>query len=141
MNLLNLFGIGSKAHPMPEAGSMATSLAATEGEYGVAFEVRNTSDRPQTFCIFQTPLEDFRADYLDVTDASGAEMRYIGVKIKRKPPSKRHFVKLGPGESRRASFRLDAGYALDGQRPFTVRFRGGPEINGLPDSNEVTLGA
>ncbi len=130
---------GAGAHPMPEAGSVTTMLAAAGDS--LTFTVTNISPAPQSFCMFQTPFEDFRADYLAVLGPDGVQADYIGVKIKRNPPSERHFLTLAPGESKSASIALSAGYRLVGAGPWSVQFKGQAEVNGLPDSNTVTVGA
>jgi hypothetical protein len=127
-------------HPMPAGGSVKSALSAGGAPGELTFSVENISAAAQTVCIFQTPFEDFRADILEVRDATGAEMAYVGVRIKRGPPKERHFLTVEPGATLSATFRLDAGYRLDGAAPFTVRFKGAPEVNGLPDSNAVTVG-
>lgn len=147
MGRFSFFGAGRSrpdaagSHPMPAEGSLRTSLSPAPEDGAFIFAVENTSDAAQTFCIFQTPFEDFRADILEVRDAGGAEMAYIGIKIKRGPPKDRHFLTVEPGAVLSATFRLDAGYRLDGVAPFAVRFKGAPDVNGLPDSNEVSVGA
>jgi hypothetical protein len=146
MGRFSFFGAGRSRpdaagpHPMPAEGSVRTALSPAPEVGAFIFSVENISGAAQTFCIFQTPFEDFRADILDVSDATGSQAAYIGVKVKRGPPKERHFLTVEPGATLTATFRLDAGYRLDGAAPFSVRFKGAPDVNGLPDSNTIEVG-
>lgn len=145
MKRFGFFGAKSKPsteaveHVRPDMDAMSTKLTAGANGTEIVFAVQNHGKTAQTFCVFQTPLEDFRADILEVTGPDGARMDYVGVKIKRNPPKERHFVTLAPGETREATFALESGYALIGDGPFEVQFIGTPAINGLPDSNRVVV--
>ncbi|HRE88511.1 MAG TPA: hypothetical protein PK095_05160 [Myxococcota bacterium] len=129
--------------PDASPGTLAqnTSLIETtlsrEGDE-LVFTATNHGNEPARFCVFMTPFEGFRGDILEVIDSRGTPMEYLGIQIKRKPPEERHFMTLAPSEARRTAFVLSKEYGLTGQPPYTVRFKGTPDINGLADSNLTT---
>ncbi len=109
----------------------------TEGGTGLVFEVTSRSE--SRLCIYHTPLEGFRGNILEVRDANGKRARYIGISVKRSPPSERHYIALTEDESRSITFDLAQAYRLSGEGPYRVQFKGNPHTNNLPDSNVLEL--
>lgn len=101
--------------------------------------VHNPGPAVARFCRWHTPIEGFAADFLVVEPPGGPPLPYQGVLAKRGAPGPEDFLTLKPGESAEAVFGLVEGYGPLPAGPLTVRFKGSPGVNGLPDSAPLTL--
>jgi hypothetical protein len=107
------------------------------GEVNLVFTVQSVQEH--RLCIYHTPLESFSRSILDIKDAGGESVGYLGPMIKRGPPSKRDYVTVRPNEPLAATFNLAHHYGVAGGSTYTVQFKGNPFTNGLPDSNILAL--
>ena len=114
-----------------------------QGEPGHATMLRFTvhANESGRLCLYQTPFEGFAASILDVRTTDGHSVAYLGRMVKRRPPNDSDLVRLEAGEHRTTTFDLAQHYAIESGTRYTVRFKGNPDLNGLPDSNVLEISA
>lgn len=115
--------------------TLAQAGAATPAKAALELTVTNDGDAPARFCVYHTPFEGMRNAFLDVTDAAGKPVQYIGMMAKRSPPTAKDWRTVAPGARLRATFDLRQGYLLVPGR-YTVRFAG---ADGLPASAAISV--
>jgi peptidyl-Lys metalloendopeptidase len=86
-----------------------------------------------------TPIEGFKGNFLDVTDAEGNKIPYTGAMVKRGKPSRSAFVHLAPQASIVAEFNLLDAYPIRQAGTYRIQFKGNASMNGLPDSNVLEI--
>ena len=108
-----------------------------DGTVNLLFEVSSTQSHK--FCIWQTPLEGFSADVLEVLDADGNPADYTGTHIKRGKPDPSDYLTLKPNTPAAETFDLAKEYDVSKKGTYTVQFEGNEYINELPDSNVLQV--
>lgn len=137
---LDLFGVLPMPSRLEATNTLKVELSTTgQGTDEVTLTVSNPTEQAQRFCVYHTPFEGFSADFLEVVDSANTAMDYQGVMRKRAAPQERHYRTVAPHASDVVSFKVGEGYALNGQAPYKVTFKGNASINGLGDSNTVTI--
>jgi hypothetical protein len=113
--------------------------AQVGGKVLLTFTVHNAGTKAQKFCRYMTPIEGFKGNILQVTDASGARVSYKGVLKKRGKAGPEDYITLDCGESQTVSFDLLPAYPLATPGVYQVKFLGSKAMNGLLDSNVVEI--
>lgn len=119
--------------------SSETTVHALGQPIMLTCKVDNEGDGPAKFCRYMTPFEGFNGDILDITDGNGAKAKYLGPMKKRSKPTAKDDIHLAAGESLKAEFDLASVYDISKAGAFTVMFKGNSNLNGLPNSNSITL--
>lgn len=107
----------------------------------LTFSVTNNGGKAARFCRYMTPLEGFKGNFLDATDAIGNKIPYAGAMVKRGKPRPSAFVHVAPQGSIVAEFNLLDAYPIRQAGTYRIQFKGNPSMNGLADSNvlEITV--
>lgn len=105
----------------------------------ITFSVTNNEGKAARFCRYMTPLEGFKGNFLDVTDAIGNKIPYAGAMVKRGKPRPSAFVHVAPQGSIVAEFNLLDAYPIRQAGTYRIQFKGKTSMNGLPDSNVLEI--
>lgn len=122
--------------PGADATQLEVSLSIEAGTR-LSLSVHNPTGSSLAFCVYHTPFEGMRSNFLAVIDASGKPINYRGMMAKRIAPTAEHFIHLDAGEARQVSFEISGDYVLK-PGSYQVRFLGSIH-NGLRDSNSITV--
>lgn len=110
---------------MKAAEGLSGRLEAVKPQYGrteakqLRFTLTNTAGESLHVLKWQTPLEGFTADILEVK-RDGQPVRYIGRQVKRAAPSERDYVLILPGKSISATVNVAAAYDVSAPGEYTV---------------------
>ncbi len=112
--------------------------AYTLGEtISLSMTILNTGEKSYTFLPWGTPLENrFTGDCLEVKH-NGVALPYIGIMVKRIPPTEKDYVTLQANETSTGEVKLYDGYKLDKKGTYTIQFK--ETYQGLPASNVVEI--
>jgi peptidyl-Lys metalloendopeptidase len=88
----------------------------------VTVTIRNTSRTWQYLPKWQTPFAGVQAPLFDVT-RDGLPVSYLGIQVKRAPPTSADLIALAPGTARRSRVELSALYRMDITGAYTIRYR------------------
>jgi peptidyl-Lys metalloendopeptidase len=77
----------------------------------IRFTFRNTTKEAVKLLKWNTPLEGFASNFLDITH-NGEKVPYIGKLVRRGEITERDFVTLKPSEKRTVTLDLEKGYAI-----------------------------
>jgi peptidyl-Lys metalloendopeptidase len=100
----------------------------------VTVTVRNTSRATLYVPAWQTPFAGVQAPLFDVT-RDGLPVTYLGIRVKRPPPTPSDFIALGPGAARSARVELSALYRMEITGAYSVRYRADHlQVYGRPDT-------
>ena len=88
----------------------------------VTVTIRNTSRAWQYLPKWQTPFAGVQAPLFDVT-RDGLPVSYLGIQVKRAPPTPADFIALAPGAARSSRVELSALYRMDITGAYTIRYR------------------
>jgi hypothetical protein len=128
------------------SASFSTELLATQQQYKLGEPIELTfavtcKTKSAKFCRYMTPLEGFSGNILEVKDAAGQNVEYIGPSKKRGKPGPEDYITLTGGNSTKATFDLQNFYPIKASGQYSVKFRGSKGMNQLPDSNvlEITV--
>jgi peptidyl-Lys metalloendopeptidase len=88
----------------------------------VTVTIRNTSRTWQYLPKWQTPFAGVQAPLFDVT-RDGLPVSYLGIMVKRAPPTAADLVALAPGAARSSRVELSALYRMDITGAYTIRYR------------------
>ena len=103
----------------------------------LSLEVKNTGNKPYTFLPWGTPIENkFTGACLQVTH-DNKDVDYIGIMVKRMPPTEKDYITLESGEITVGKVNLLDGYHLDENGVYTIQFE--ERYNGLPESNTIKI--
>ncbi len=125
LSALLLFGGASRAATpgglVVEVTPARQSLAGNENVV-VTVTIRNTSRSWQYVPKWQTPFAGVEAPLFDVT-RDGLPVSYLGIQVKRAPPTSADLVALAPGAARSSRVELSALYRMDITGAYTIRYR------------------
>jgi peptidyl-Lys metalloendopeptidase len=100
----------------------------------VTVTLRNTSTMTLYVPTWQTPFAGVQAPLFDVT-RDGLPVTYLGIQVKRPPPTPRDVIALRPGAARSARVELSALYRMDITGAYSVRYRTGYlQVGSRPDA-------
>lgn len=125
--------------------TVTVTLSKKESSYALDrpveldFSVSNSSTQDQQICRYATPIEAFRNDFLIVKDATGEEIDYRGILVKRGPPKREDYLTLSPGDTVTHRFVLTQAYPITKKGIYTIQFLGREDLNRLPDSNVLKI--
>ena len=88
----------------------------------VTVTIRNTSRTWQYLPKWQTPFAGVQAPLFDVT-RDGLPVSYLGIQVKRAPPTAADVIALAPGAARSSRVELSALYRMDITGAYTIRYR------------------
>jgi len=88
----------------------------------VTVTFRNTSNTWRTLPKWQTPFAGVLAQLFEVT-RDGLPVSYLGIQVKRAPPTSADVTALAPGAARSSRVELSALYRMDITGAYTVRYR------------------
>ena len=88
----------------------------------VTVTIRNTSRTWQYLPKWQTPFAGVQAPLFDVT-RDGLPVSYLGIQVKRAPPTSADLIALAPGAARSSRVELSALYRMDITGAYTIRYR------------------
>lgn len=106
-------------------------------ELFIITEVKNMGESPARFCKYHTPFEGTANEIFEVLK-DGKKIPYQGKLKKRRPPTDKDYVDLGPRQSITCEVRLNEEYDIVEKGHYTIRFLGSV-ISRLNDSNEITF--
>jgi peptidyl-Lys metalloendopeptidase len=121
---LLLGGAGQAAPPgglVVELTPARQSLTASQ-DVVVTVTIRNTSRTWQYVPKWQTPFGGVEAPLFDVT-RDGLPVTYLGIQVKRAPPTSADVIALAPGAARSSRVELSALYRMDITGAYTIRYR------------------
>ncbi|SDC21405.1 peptidyl-Lys metalloendopeptidase [Massilia sp. PDC64] len=119
-----LGGIGHAAPPrgiVVEVTPARQSLTRNQ-DIIVTVTIRNTSRTWQYLPKWQTPFAGVQAPLFDVT-RDGLPVSYLGIMVKRAPPTSADLIALAPGAARSSRVELSALYRMDITGAYTIRYR------------------
>ena len=129
MCLVFLFSLHANSSFALESG-IVTKIEPVLAEYSaqdkldIKISYTNVSSENVRFLKWNTALVgSIQHDFLSVV-FDGAELPYIGIHIKRLPPTSRDFITLSPGETISAVVDLSKAYALKAGGQYTLLYRG-----------------
>jgi len=100
----------------------------------VTVTIRNTSHATLYVPAWQTPFAGVQAPLFDVT-RDGLPVTFLGIRVKRAPPTPAEFIALGPGAARSARVELSALYRMEITGAYSVRYRADHlQVYGRPDT-------
>jgi hypothetical protein len=103
----------------------------------LSLEVKNTDKKPYTFLPWGTPLEKrLTKNCIQITH-NGTPIPYIGILVKRIPPTEKDYVTLTINESLTGEINLQNDYKLTEKGTYKIQFK--ETYKGLPASNTVTI--
>lgn len=103
----------------------------------LSMEVKNTGKKPYTFLPWKTPIENrFTGECLNIT-YNNKVVEYIGIMVKRMPPTKKDFITLKTGEIATGKVNVLDGYQLTEKGIYIIEFK--EEHKGLPKSNSIKI--
>ncbi len=88
----------------------------------VTVTIRNTSRTWQYLPKWQTPFAGVQAPLFNVT-RDGLPVSYLGIQVKRAPPTSADLIALAPGAARSSRVELSALYRMDITGAYTIRYR------------------
>ena len=101
----------------------------------VTVTIRNTSSTTRYLLKWQTPFAGVQAPLFDVT-RDGLPVTYLGIRVKRPPPTPADFIALGPRASRSVRVELSTLYRMDITGAYSVRYRAERlQVYGRPDAS------
>jgi peptidyl-Lys metalloendopeptidase len=122
------------------AGGIVVELTPTlqnlagSNDVVVTVTIRNTSHNTLYVPTWQTPFAGVQAPLFDVT-RDGLPVTYLGIRVKRPPPTSADFIALGPGASRSVRVELSSLYRMDITGAYSVRYRADHlQVHGRPDT-------
>ena len=121
-------GPGAAERPTPLALALECSLSVPPhvraGEpVMLRFGLRNPTAQPLAVLTWNTPLEGFFGNYLQVT-RDGAEVLYTGPMVKRGDPDASSYVTVAPGGSAERQVELSLAYDMKVPGKYRVEMRG-----------------
>ncbi|WP_440966838.1 M35 family metallo-endopeptidase [Massilia sp. GER05] len=124
LSTLLLSGAGQAA---PQGGLVVELTPARQSVAGsqdivVTVTIRNKSRTWQTLPKWQTPFAGVQAPLFDVT-RDGLPVSYLGIQVKRAPPTSADLIALAPGAARSSRVELSALYRMDITGAYTIRYR------------------
>lgn len=124
-------------------GDVKTKLSAKQSIYQVGepivltLQAENIGEEPYTFLPWGTPIENrFTGDCLSVT-YQGKPVNYVGIMVKRMPPTEADYITLQKGETVSGSVNLLEGYKADQPGRYHIQFK--ERYNGIPASNSIEI--
>lgn len=132
-----------KAAPKPPGNPVKINIDTDKQSYLVeepillSFTITNTGEYPFLFLPWQTPLEEqLTGDCIQIL-YKDTTIPYIGIMVKRMPPTDEDYVILKAGESQTGQINLLDGYKLTEPGTYKIQFK--ESFQGLPQSNEIEL--
>jgi len=105
----------------------------------ILFIVSNPTPDTLRFTQYHTPFEGFMSNFLTITDASGAEVPYIGAMTRRiMPPPEETYHTLAPGAQDSVRFDLSKGYRFEKPGTYTLRYNSGT-ISGIAKTEAMDI--
>ncbi|KGE13476.1 hypothetical protein [Sphingobacterium deserti] len=107
----------------------------------VLFIVSNPTPDTLRFTQYHTPFEGFMSNFLTITDASGAEVPYIGAMTRRiMPPPEETYHTLAPRAQDSVRFALSKGYHFEKPGTYSLLYNSGT-ISGISqtEATEIVL--
>ncbi len=102
----------------------------------LSMKVTNTGDRKYTFLPWGTPIENsLTSDCLTIKH-NNQTLDYIGIMVKRVPPTKKDYLTLKHNESVLGKTNILDGYSLNEKGVYTIQYKKG---KGLPESNIIKI--
>jgi len=119
--------LGAAARAAPPGGLVVELTPARQSVTGnqdvvVTVTIRNTSRTWQTLPKWQTPFAGVETPLFDVT-RDGLPVSYLGIRVKRAPPTPADVIALAPGAARSSRLELSALYRMDITGAYTIRYR------------------
>ncbi|MFD2969552.1 protease [Sphingobacterium bambusae] len=121
------------------ASLQAKPLYELKDSISVLFTVQNPTDDTLRFTQYHTPFEGFISNFLTITDASGAEVSYIGAMTKRiMPPPADTYHTVAPGAQDSVRFSLAKGYRFEKPGIYTLQYNSGA-ISGISNGSPIKI--
>jgi peptidyl-Lys metalloendopeptidase len=119
--------LAATAQAAPSGGLVVELTPARQSVTGnqdvvVTVTIRNTSRTWQTIPKWQTPFAGVEAPLFDVT-RDGLPVSYLGIRVKRAPPTPADVIALAPGAARSSRVELSSLYRMDITGAYTIRYR------------------
>lgn len=119
-----------------QENTMKIDIAKTsdESQVEIAIEFRNSSDRH--FPVLKRLLFDGEIMYSPfIVKRNGVDVQYIGMLAKLPQPRQSDMALIGPGETYKATVRLNSLYDVSQAGRYTVKYS---VYNQYPDSDRIT---
>lgn len=120
--------IGSKITKLEKTAGLSSQLRLVESNLAIGdpveikFQVTNSSSEAITFLPWQTPLEErLTANCLKVV-FNGEELPYMGMMVKRRPPTEEDMITLKPGETTDATIDIADSYDFSRAGKYTIQY-------------------
>jgi len=105
----------------------------------LTFTVENLSNDSIRFTQYHTPFEGFMSKFLEVKDADGQEVPYIGAMAKRvMPPPASTYLSVAPKRRKSVDFDLLKAYKIEKPGKYTLQYIGGG-ISEITAGESITI--